>query len=100
MNMPGFTATTSLVKSKNIYAARAARAASGGDIMPAADPNICKDAGPGDMYHPNPKDCSSFYQCIEGSPHLIRCPEGLHFSIDYGGVCTWPQDANCKEISD
>ena len=52
---------------------------------------VCKD---GDTYLPNPQDPNSFYECVEGVPHLNRCEHGLIFNPDIqpGPVCDWPSN--------
>lgn len=42
----------------------------------------------------NPDDCGSFYQCSGGRSTLIRCPNGLHFSLD-DLACEKPCVAGC-----
>jgi hypothetical protein len=52
---------------------------------------VCND---GDTYLPNPEDPTTFYQCVDGVPHLHDCTEGTIFdpSITPGPVCAMPQD--------
>ncbi|GLV44879.1 Mucin 68D [Carabus blaptoides fortunei] len=45
---------------------------------------------------PNPDDCSSFYECYNGRPFIMHCPENLLFNKEKK-YCDWPQDANCCE---
>ncbi|KAF8789910.1 Peritrophin-1 like protein [Argiope bruennichi] len=47
-----------------------------------------------DGLYPSEDDCSSYYMCTEGRAYPIKCPEGLHFNVEYG-VCEPPCDARC-----
>jgi hypothetical protein len=44
---------------------------------------------------PNPRNCSTYYQCDNGNSILRPCPSGLHFNTR-GQVCDWPYNANCN----
>ncbi|KAA0192448.1 Cuticle Protein CPAP3 [Hyalella azteca] len=54
-------------------------------------PPDCWDGG--DLY-PNLQDCSKFYQCAHGTPYLMSCPAGLHYSLSLER-CDYPEEANC-----
>ena len=59
-----------------------------------ADDEIESDAhtvvcGPGDDLLPNPRNPNTFYQCVNGVPVLMPCPEGLVFNPETN-VCDWP----------
>ncbi|GIX70893.1 chondroitin proteoglycan 2 [Caerostris extrusa] len=43
---------------------------------------------------PNPKDCSTFYDCSNGQLQLVQCPDGLHFDSE-DKVCKSPCLAGC-----
>lgn len=45
----------------------------------------------------NPSNCSTFYMCANGIPHLMSCSHGLHFNSELR-VCDWPEHANCIEF--
>lgn len=95
MALPGFTAHAALYRSTTTYR-QPARSPSAAGLRPAAScpPVTCPDDIE-DMYQPNPADCGSYYQCIYGQPHLIPCPDGLHWNSAIN-VCDWPKDANCQ----
>ncbi|CAG8727824.1 3570_t:CDS:2, partial [Racocetra persica] len=42
----------------------------------------------------NPDDCCSFYQCANGKPYLMKCPEGLQWNSKQLW-CDWPQNSDC-----
>lgn len=42
----------------------------------------------------NHKDCSAYYECVNGVPILEHCPPGLHWS-ESEKLCTYPELANC-----
>jgi hypothetical protein len=42
----------------------------------------------------NPNNCSSFYECDNGIPVPMGCPEGLHFCSEKS-ICSWPNDPDC-----
>lgn len=46
-------------------------------------------------YFPHP-DCTLYYQCEHGIPHIRSCPDGLWFNAFYS-VCDWPLSSNCIE---
>jgi len=52
----------------------------------------CKEEG---ELLPNPSDCSSFFQCVEGSKVELHCPPGLEFNAE-AKVCDYPSAANCS----
>ncbi|GFU13731.1 chondroitin proteoglycan 2 [Nephila pilipes] len=56
-----------------------------------SDSSICIE---GDGLYPVKNDCSIFYQCTNGYAYFVRCPDGLHFNVEYG-VCELPCDAKC-----
>jgi|SRR5579859_5081127 len=97
MALPGFTAHAALYRSTATYR-QPARHRLVAWLRPADDsclPAPCNLDDIEDMYRANPADCGSFYQCVWGVPHLIQCPEGLHFNAAIN-VCDWPRDANCQ----
>ncbi|EEC01132.1 chitinase, putative, partial [Ixodes scapularis] len=48
-------------------------------------------------YIPNPFNCSTFFQCVQGTPVLMECPPGLHFN-ELLNVCDWQWRAQCTEL--
>lgn len=44
-------------------------------------------------YLPHP-DCTLYYQCEHGLPHIRSCPDGLYFNAVYN-VCDWPDLSGC-----
>jgi hypothetical protein len=97
MTLPGFTARAALYRSTATYRQPARPLAAPG-LHPAAGcpPVNCTLDDIEDTYRPNPADCGSFYQCVWGQPHLIQCPDGMHFNPETN-VCDWPQNVNCRE---
>lgn len=59
-------------------------------------PSVCLES---DGFYPVVNDCSSFYSCSNGRPYLVKCPEGLHYSVEYE-VCEYPCDAGCDPSLD
>jgi len=49
---------------------------------------------PNFSFLPNAVSCSLYYQCIDGTAHLLSCPLGDHFNFEEQD-CTDPDDANC-----
>lgn len=45
--------------------------------------------------HEDPRNCNTFYYCVEGKFNMITCPEGLVFS-EKTGICNWPDEAQKK----
>ncbi|KAK9685083.1 Chitin binding Peritrophin-A domain [Popillia japonica] len=39
-------------------------------------------------------DCSIFYKCETGEPHLYQCPSDLYFNPEIN-VCDWPEQVDC-----
>lgn len=44
-------------------------------------------------YFPHP-DCTLYYQCEHGIPHVRNCPNGLWFNALLD-VCDWPSSSGC-----
>jgi len=42
----------------------------------------------------NPWDCSSYYECSNGSPYLMHCPAGLFFDIELT-TCNYEDQVRC-----
>lgn len=42
----------------------------------------------------HPSDCGSYVYCINAKPQVMRCPKGLHFSVQRQR-CEWPSIAQC-----
>ncbi|CAG8562231.1 5875_t:CDS:1, partial [Dentiscutata heterogama] len=42
----------------------------------------------------NSKDCSTFYQCANGIPYLMNCPDGLQWCTKLLR-CEWPENSDC-----
>ncbi|CAG8529648.1 6958_t:CDS:2 [Dentiscutata erythropus] len=42
----------------------------------------------------NSKDCCTFYQCANGHPYLMNCPDGLQWSTKRLR-CEWPENSDC-----
>uniref|UniRef100_A0A6M2DWS2 Putative peritrophic membrane protein 4 holotrichia oblita n=1 Tax=Xenopsylla cheopis TaxID=163159 RepID=A0A6M2DWS2_XENCH len=49
-----------------------------------------------DVLYANPDDCNSYYQCLNGSPVLLSCPNGLQWNDDVK-LCDYPLSEGCKE---
>lgn len=60
------------------------------------DSGICPSKSPYPVYLPHPTDCSKFYVCDNGSPHLKTCQSGLHFNRKFK-VCDYPEKAGCDK---
>lgn len=45
-------------------------------------------------YHPHELFCDWYYECRNGKPIPVRCPTGLHFSVELKS-CVLPEFANC-----
>ncbi|RLU27140.1 hypothetical protein DMN91_000939 [Ooceraea biroi] len=45
--------------------------------------------------HEDPRNCNTFYYCVEGKFNMITCPDGLVFS-EKTGICNWPDEAQKK----
>ncbi|KAF0504575.1 family 31 glucosidase [Gigaspora margarita] len=43
---------------------------------------------------PNPYDCKTFYQCANGYPYLMHCPDDLQWSSALSR-CEWPENSDC-----
>merc|ERR1711973_514634 len=52
-----------------------------------------------DFILPHETDCSKFYKCSWGEPHLYQCPEGLWFDPTKD-VCNWPDEVDCTNGGD
>merc|ERR1711973_817098 len=52
-----------------------------------------------DFILPHETDCSKFYMCSWGEPHLYQCPEGLWFDPTKD-VCNWPDEVDCTNGGD
>merc|ERR1711973_102141 len=52
-----------------------------------------------DFILPHETDCSKFYKCSWGEPHLYQCPEGLWFDPTKD-VCNWPDEVDCRNGGD
>ncbi|XP_046650614.1 chitin deacetylase 1-like [Daphnia pulicaria] len=46
----------------------------------------------------DPKSCRRFYQCVEGTPFLSRCPSSLFFD-DIQKLCTFKNEAVCGPVA-
>jgi len=44
---------------------------------------------------PNPRNCSTYFQCDNGNSVLRPCPSGLNFNTRTQ-TCDWPYNANCN----
>lgn len=62
-----------------------------------ADPVYTPECTPEDRYLPNPYDCSTYYQCVNGKPILLNCAPGTHFDKSLN-VCNWPSEASCEAL--
>ena len=45
-------------------------------------------------FFPNPSDCSSYYQCYQGTAYKKPCPNGLMYNAA-ATSCDWPANVNC-----
>ncbi len=64
----------------------------------SADPVVgCPELDPldGHVLLPNPKNCSSYFSCVNGLAILMFCPDGLIFNAVLD-VCDWPSEGDCK----
>ncbi|KAF0504578.1 chondroitin proteoglycan 2-like isoform X2 [Gigaspora margarita] len=43
----------------------------------------------------NPDDCSTFYQCSNGEPYLLSCPDDLQWNQERL-VCDYPENVGCR----
>jgi len=48
----------------------------------------------GDGPNPHPSDCNKFYNCANGVPHTVSCPNALHFNPNLK-ICDWPSSSGC-----
>ncbi|GIY47101.1 hypothetical protein CEXT_183161 [Caerostris extrusa] len=55
-------------------------------------PDYCPD--PNGMY-PNPSDCTTFYNCIDGQAIAMSCAPGLNFDPE-SKMCNFPDQVKCK----
>lgn len=51
-----------------------------------------------DVLLPNPKNCSTYIQCVNQKPMVRNCSKGLEFNSELR-ECTWPWESNCQENS-
>ncbi|KFB35793.1 hypothetical protein ZHAS_00002711 [Anopheles sinensis] len=61
-------------------------------------PNCPRSNGYYPAYFRHPTDCSTFYQCDNGSAYEIQCPAGLHFNTLLS-VCDYPAKTGCSVTS-
>ena len=47
------------------------------------------------VYFANPDDCSTFWECHEGDPTLLRCPEDLYYCPQLE-ACSYRWDTSCS----
>ncbi|XP_070508875.1 uncharacterized protein [Chironomus tepperi] len=64
---------------------------------PPGGPPTCADV-PEFGYIPSLQACDYYYQCIEGTQYLLKCPRGLYFSFAEQN-CVNPTDSDCPLIS-
>ncbi|MCL2561811.1 MAG: carbohydrate-binding module family 14 protein [Rikenellaceae bacterium] len=43
---------------------------------------------------PNPEDCSTYFECIDGQPVLRDCPDNYYY-CEEKQHCTWEWDTDC-----
>ena len=48
----------------------------------------------GDGPNPHPSNCNLFYNCANGVPHTVSCPNALHFNPNLK-ICDWPANSGC-----
>lgn len=60
---------------------------------PIIDDPDCPNEGI--IFLPNPKECTQYFECVEGNKYLFTCPPNLHFNpaID---ACDYPENAGCE----
>ncbi|XP_042240874.1 cell wall protein SED1-like [Homarus americanus] len=51
----------------------------------------------GVLYLANPADCSTFYVCSHGRPHLMYCPSGTFFDLNLE-ACNYASVINCDVV--
>ncbi|MDR0334254.1 MAG: carbohydrate-binding module family 14 protein [Dysgonamonadaceae bacterium] len=44
---------------------------------------------------PNPDDCSTFFECDNGVPVFMECPDGLYYCAEKM-ICDWMWDTDCS----
>lgn len=47
---------------------------------------------------PYPNDCTRFFKCKVGEAFPLKCPMGLHWSVELNR-CDWPHVAKCVKLS-
>nr|XP_022917656.1 probable chitinase 10 isoform X3 [Onthophagus taurus] len=45
-------------------------------------------------YFRDPKDCNSYYRCVQGELEKMSCAGNLHWNSNRG-ICDWPASAQC-----
>lgn len=60
---------------------------------PVTNDPICPDNGI--VFLPNPENCTSFFECVEGNKYTFTCPAGLHFNPSLS-ICDYPTNAGCQ----
>ncbi|KAJ3659509.1 hypothetical protein Zmor_011194 [Zophobas morio] len=63
-----------------------------------AGPSCPQKDGKYPVYIPH-EDCTKFWECSNGTPHLFDCPANLHFNPKLN-VCDWPDQAGCNDSDD
>jgi hypothetical protein len=62
--------------------------------LPTAEPKCPEQVDGNITFIVNPDNCSSYYQCDNGVPVLMDCPDDLYFCIEKN-ICTWDWEENC-----
>jgi hypothetical protein len=63
--------------------------------VPAADP-VCPPQTDGNAtLIANPNNCSEYFECDNGLPRPMGCPDDLSFCSEKG-TCSWTWDPDCK----
>ncbi|GFG36083.1 hypothetical protein Cfor_03658 [Coptotermes formosanus] len=63
--------------------------------IPAADPVCPEQADKNLTLIANPNNCSAYYECDNGLPVPMGCPDDLQFCSEKQ-ICTWALDADCS----
>ena len=68
----------------------------GGAYLKASQSNVvvCPPQSEDVILIPNPNNCSEFFECQNGVPVLMCCPDGLYF-CDEKDTCAWIWDEEC-----